>query len=259
MVFIAYRTLVMVKYISIILCILTPAIVLSGTIDPKNSDEQHIELAQQPVFDCVLPLVSKKEGKITSLSSCVLINTNYALTAAHIFSTIPDGHTFFIVADDKLHLVSEVICHKFFKPTRLGFYDIALCKLDSNITSIKFPELYHKKTELLKKSYICGYGITGNFDTGAKISDGKKRAGTNLVESIKNHVLICSPSHSPGSNLEFLISHGDSGGGLFIDGKLAGINSYVASHDGEPDSSWKDEAGHTRISLFLDWISQHTK
>ena len=53
-----------------------------------------------------------------------------------------------------------------------------------------------------------------------------------------------------------MISHGDSGGGLFIDNKLAGINSLVMSSDGKPDSSWTDESGHTRVSKFVSWIDK---
>jgi hypothetical protein len=71
---------------------------------------------------------------------------------------------------------------------------------------------------------------------------------------------MCDASRSDKeSRLEFLISHGDSGGGLFINKKLAGINSLVFSSDGKPDSSWRDESGHTRISLFIDWINNTIK
>ena len=54
--------------------------------------------------------------------------------------------------------------------------------------------------------------------------------------------------------LEFLISHGDSGGGLFINGKLAGIHSFVSASDKKADSSYGDQSGHTRISTYKRWI-----
>lgn len=249
----------MFRILLILLILEYSTVLFAGTIDPRNSDNEHIELAQEQRFGCVAPLISKKNDKITSTSSCVIIKPKFALTAAHIFSNIPQDHAFYLLLNDKAYLVEEVICHKMFQPNKMGFYDIALCKTSEIMDTTSFPDLYKSKQELLKKVYICGYGLTGTFDTGSKIADGRKRAGTNLIESIKNHSLICSPSHSPGSNLEFLISHGDSGGGLFIDNKLAGINSYVYSTDGSPDSSWKDKAGHTRISLFLEWIKENTK
>jgi hypothetical protein len=231
----------------------------AGTIDPNNPDSEYLEFAHQKLFDCVSPLISKKEDKTTSTSSCVVIKPKAALTAAHIFATVPKDHTFYILVNNKAYLVEEVICHKLFKPSKMGFYDIALCKTSEPIDLMSFPELYRGRKELFKKVKISGYGLAGTFDTGSKIADGKKRAGTNLVEAIKNHSLICSPSHSPGSNLEFLISHGDSGGGLFIDNKLAGINSYVYTNDGNANSSREDKAGHTRVSLFLDWIKENTE
>lgn len=232
---------------------------MAGTIDPKNNDEQYQEFAQKELFDCVAPLFSRKDDKTTSLSSCVIIKPNFALTAAHIFSTIGLDHTFYIGYKDKLIKVEEVIVHHGFKHDKMGYNDIAICRTSKKIDIKILPELYNKKQERLKVVYICGYGVTGTFNTGANISDGKKRAGTNVIESIDRHVLMCSPSFSSGSNLEFLISHGDSGGGLFIDGKLAGINSYVYTKDGNADSSWKDVAGHTRISLFREWVNQNTK
>jgi hypothetical protein len=231
----------------------------AGTIDPKNNDQEYISLAEEQKFNCVGLLVSKLDNKITSASSCVVIQSNFALTAAHIFSSVPKEHTFYIILNDKAYLVEEVICHRSFQSRKLGFYDIALCKTAEAIDSIDFPELYKEKKELHKKVYICGYGLAGTFDTGSVLSDGKKRAGTNTVEEIKNHTLICSPTQSNNSRLEFLISHGDSGGGLFIDNKLAGINSYVYTKDGNANSSWRDKAGHTRVSLFLDWIRENTK
>jgi len=61
------------------------------------------------------------------------------------------------------------------------------------------------------------------------------------------------------TNLEYCISHGDSGGGLFIDQKLAGINSIVLASDKNPDSNYGDESGHTRISKYKDWIEDNIK
>lgn len=230
-----------------------------GTIDPKKTDNEYIEFAQEDAFDCVAPLLSKKDNKVTSLSSCVIIKPHFAITAAHIFSTIGLDHTYYIQLNDELLLVEEVISHKGFKQEKLGYYDIAICRTSKEMIINKFPSLYNKRQELLKRVDICGYGIFGTFDTGATTSDGKKRAGTNVIESIKDHTLICSPSFSTKSNLEFLITHGDSGGGVFIDGVLVGINSYVYTKDGNANSSWNDKAGHTRISLFREWIDQNTK
>ena len=57
--------------------------------------------------------------------------------------------------------------------------------------------------------------------------------------------------------MEFLIASGDSGGGMFINGKLAGINSFVTAADGTTNSDYGDECCHTRISIFAKWIKDH--
>jgi hypothetical protein len=77
-----------------------------------------------------------------------------------------------------------------------------------------------------------------------------------MVDGIFNHMLICSLKHGQKTSLEFLISHGDSGGGLFIDSKLAGINSCVFAEDKSLNSDINDESGHTRISINKKWIDE---
>ena len=56
--------------------------------------------------------------------------------------------------------------------------------------------------------------------------------------------------------LEFMIAPGDSGGGMFIGNKLAGINSFLMAADKKPDGTYGDEAAFTRISLYVDWIAE---
>ena len=73
-------------------------------------------------------------------------------------------------------------------------------------------------------------------------------------------MLVCSASVHSDKNItkmEFLIASGDSGGGLFIDNKLAGINSCVMAVDRSPQSKYNEESGHTRVSKFLGWINEY--
>ena len=100
----------------------------------------------------------------------------------------------------------------------------------------------------------------GTFESGVIKSDNKRRGGSNKIAYIDKQLLMCDISHKGSKNctsLEFLIGSGDSGGGLFIDGKLAGINSCVVATDRRPNSSYTDESGHTRVSQFLEWIKKH--
>ena len=68
-------------------------------------------------------------------------------------------------------------------------------------------------------------------------------------------MIVCSVQGTKSqTSLEYLIGHGDSGGGLFIDKKLAGIHSCIYTGDGKLDSSYKDYSAHTRVSLHKPWI-----
>jgi hypothetical protein len=152
------------------------------------------------------------------------------------------------------------IYHKDFLEKNYGTFDIAIGFSEEPINLKNYPDLYTEENEVEKLCSIVGYGFHGTFETGAISIDNKRRAGLNIIEYIDKHLLICTPS-TPGENrktkLEFLLATGDSGGGLFIDNKLAGINSCVMATDKKPNSSYTDEGGHTRISQFIDWIASN--
>jgi hypothetical protein len=105
---------------------------------------------------------------------------------------------------------------------------------------------------------LSGWGFTGTFITGSTKYDNKRRAGSNIIEKTERTNLVCSPSPKgvKHTELEFLIASGDSGGGLFIGNKLAGIHSSVLAIDKTPNSSYTDESCHTRISLYTKWIKE---
>lgn len=243
------------RYLIVVLILIYGSTNFAGTIKPGISDQKYTEYAAK--YNCVAKLLTKKNNRITSCSSCVFINDQWVLTAAHIFEN-KNSHNTYVAFENKEYLISKVIVHKDFDANKIGFYDIALCKLSEPIKKqINFPQLYTDKKEVKKIADIVGWGVTGNFDKGGYLDDSKIRGGTNRIYATENHLLMCDVSRQDdGSPLEFLICHGDSGGALFIDKKLAGINSLVFAKDGKPDSTWTDESGHTRISLFIDWIKE---
>jgi hypothetical protein len=226
----------------------------AGTINPKNSDNQYKEYASK--FECVLKLITKNDKKITSCSSAVIIKPKWILTAAHIVHNKTDK--IYVIINNKEYLIEQTFIPKDFNPNKIGYNDIALGKLsDINIVNIKYPDLYNEFNEKNKICDIVGWGLGGTFDKGSTFDDDGIRAGTNRISSVEKHILICNATgNDDKSPLEILISHGDSGGGLFINNKLAGINSLVMSSDGKPDSSWTDEGGHTRVSKFVSWIDE---
>lgn len=225
----------------------------AGTIDPKVSDSKYLDYGKQ--HECVLPIAGILNDNLNSSfrGSCVVIDEYYALTAAHI---VYDSITQHIIFQNKAYPCDIIAIPKHFDNKKNGLYDIALIKLSRPIKLDFYPEIYDKDDEVGKVCSIAGYGFTGNFNTGYKINtyDNKKRAGSNIIDKIEDHLLVFTANKGVRTELEFLIAPGDSGGGLFIDNKIAGINSMVYAIDGNANSSKNDSSCSTRVSVFKDWI-----
>ena len=232
-------------------------IAISGTIDPNVNDSVYIENAKE------FPYVGKLCGKYADGSmfcaSAVAISDRWIVTAAHVIQNTTEAN---ITINSKEIFIEKFIYKKEFNTNSVGMNDIAVGYCRDNIGLKKYPSLYDKDDETSKLCDIVGYGMTGTFLTGAIKHDNQPRAGTNKIDGIFKQTLIVTPSKPKERTLtsrEFLIASGDSGGGLFIDGKLAGINSMVMTTDKKPDSSYNDEGYHTRISIFKSWIENVVK
>lgn len=231
----------------------------SGTILNEEMDHKYVEYGAK--YKCVFVIMGKsQDGKLFS-ASCVVIDKNIVVTAAHV---VENAENIIVINQDKKgYLITKATIHEDFSREKVGGNDIALCYSPMDIELDYYPKLYKDNDEQTKVCGISGHGITGTFKTGAKIYDKQQRAGSNIVAKIENEMLICNAPKSSNdpdiTQLEFLIAIGDSGGGLFIDKKLAGINSCVIAKDGASDSSYGDESGHTRISKHYDWIIKNAK
>jgi hypothetical protein len=222
----------------------------AGTTDPDTSDNKYIEYGKK--FHSVVKLCCSNTDGL-SCGSAVIIYPKWIVTAAHI---VEKQDKCSIIINDNKYNIDQIFIHNDYKPNVFGSNDIALGLISSDIKLEYYPELYSNNDESGKLCSISGWGLTGNFHTGLNIYDGKRRAGSNFIDHVDNNIIICSPSkkYQKITELEFLICSGDSGGGLFIGNKLAGINSSVMSYDNKPDSTYGDESRHTRISSHRDWI-----
>lgn len=243
------------KYL-LILFLLLSATVYAGTIDPSTPDKDYLEYGAK--FECVLRVTGqeKNDQKYMFYGSGVAIDKHHILTAAHV---VKNCATCYVIVKDKKIPLSQIVIHKDFE-TSFGAGDIALgyCEEDLNLNF--YPSLYEDSDEVGKVCSIAGYGFTGTFNTGGVKSDGNKRAGSNIIDRVFSDVIVCNPSrrNEKGyTQLEICIASGDSGGGLFIDGKLAGINSCVMASNRSPNSAYGEEACHTRISKFIRWIDEN--
>lgn len=234
------------------------SVTLAGTREGSVPDSRYTEYGEK--HECVVEIKGKypKEREDHPgrefCASAVAIKPNWVLTAAHVVKGTEDV---FVLVKGKKHKVEKVIVKKEFEEEKIGSNDIALCYCPDDLGLDFYPELYSGNDEVGKVASICGFGMTGTFGAGATKWDGKKRAGSNVVERVEWNCLVCVTTDKR-TELEFLIASGDSGGGLFLDGKLAGINSFVMTTDGSSNSDYGDEGVHTRISDYIGWINEES-
>lgn len=245
----------MIRYIAIFICIVSGYFANAGTIDPLADDASHLKYGAE--HECVVRIDGKTINDEPYWGSAVVIKPQWILTAAHVVNNTKNQHIMF--DGSKINIIS------IFKPDQfdvksIGKNDIALCLVDKNITLDYYPELYENDDEVGKLCSQAGFGSSGTFVTGSIKSDGKKRAGSNVIDAIDQDMLVCSVLSDKKTSMEFLISHGDSGGGLFIDQKLAGIHSVIWNTNGiTPKATYSTKSGHTRISIFKNWINNIIK
>lgn len=243
------------KALLVFFILISTTLCYSGTIDPNTPDQNYIQYGKK--FPFVGLLCGEYENGDFFCASAVAIDDYNILTAAHV---VDNAKFCIFTLNDSPYCINKVIIHKDFNAEKFGFADIAVGHSKSSFGLKFYPGLYEDSDEDGKLSCICGYGFSGTFVTGSIKHDNNKRAGSNFIDKIDKDLLICSPSKrndNKFTSLEFLIASGDSGGGLFIGNKLAGINSCVIAISKVPMSKYEEEAGHTRISKFIEWINKN--
>jgi hypothetical protein len=229
----------------------------AGTRDPDTPDSKYVEFGKQFPF---VRRIRSRDPKLTDsdstaywYGSAVLIKPHWILTAAHV---IEHGVHPTILSDNTSteYPIIWMRMHPEFKNEKHGYYDIALGYSEKDFNLDFYPMLYKGADEAGQVVTLAGFGFIGTFHSGMDVSDGKRRAGSNKISGVDREVLICDPSKQGKTALEFLITPGDSGGGLFIGNKLAGIHSFLIAVDGKPNGTYTDESAHTRVSLYADWV-----
>lgn len=230
-----------------------------GTRDPGTPDAQYLAFGEK--FPFVVRVCVERDGQEENgdvftehwCASGVVIRKHWVITAAHVVS----GGNRAFARDDakKLYALGKIIAHKGYQPGRVGWDDIALAHSPEPIELEFYPELYRDNNELGQACTFAGFGIHGTFSSEKRVSDKLRRAGHNKIEGAADAVLFCDPSRGPEKfPLEFSITPGDSGGGMFLGNKLAGINSFLLHSDGKGDGTYGDTSAFTRVSLYADWV-----
>lgn len=230
----------------------------AGTIDDAIPDARYREYGET-FAPYTARIVGIQTDQKPAVATCTLIDTHWALTAAHVVESMTHCT---IITGTTLHRVDRIFVHHEYE-SRLQ-HDIALVRVATPFTLARYPALTDGSEQLGSVCVAVGYGATGPLTTGFTTSDAEIRAGTMVLDEAEGTNYICRIDRGR-SPLPFCIAPGDSGGGLFAaasDGRtvLVGVNSFVSSRGTPPmRSAVGEETGHTRVALYLDWIRQVCK
>jgi len=153
--------------------------------------------------------------------------------------------------------------------------DISLLKFAGNPFST-FYEMDFFGSHLGQTATLVGFGETGTYGTtGINITGGggTRRKANNALDDLQN------VSFGPGSlsrsymydlddpnggvwtlggaavGNEGGLWGGDSGGGMFINGKLVAVNSFIFDAFGGGSSDWGDGGGGVHLGSYTEWIN----
>ncbi len=231
----------------------------AGVIALPAAQPQHEALAAHPAFAGVGAVRVTVPNGNSFLGSGTVVGGQYLLTAAHV---VDRAAQLSFQIDGKTYDAQRWTIHPRWNGSNFNSgFDLAVVRLTEPVSGAPAVQLQHRPREMGKIVTIVGYGQGGTGDTGASTASGAKLAGQNRIELFTGgrDRLMQSTFHAPGDGalpLEFLPAPGDSGGGVFIGTKLAGIVSFLAAADGTPDASFGDTAQFVRISQQLDLIDQ---
>jgi secreted trypsin-like serine protease len=234
-----------------ILIVLGATAALGGTTDDAIPDSRYLDYASGfAPYTAFVSGLEAADGRLFYATG-VAIHDRYVVTAAHVAS---EAGTCLVTVNAKTTRITRIFVHAEWQPGHMGLNDIAIMQTAEPIGLAWYPPLSDGGESPGDVCQIAGFGITGRISTGYTAADGKLRAGTQTISRMEGGVIVCLISGGS-SPLEYGIAPGDSGGPLFVGGKLAGINSFTMADRGPLKSKAGEESGHTRVSLHREWIA----
>lgn len=237
------------RVLFLIACVASSA--LAGTTDDAIPDARYIEYGKG--FAPYTARIGGVEADgTTPFGTCVLIHDRWVLTAAHVVQDLTRG---VVIGSMGRRKIDRICVHQDFAHAVFLNHDIALVRVNEPFGLAFYPPLSTGDERPGATVSVVGYGMTGRLSSGRERYDGELRAGTGILGRFEAGVIVL-PARRGTSPLPICIAPGDSGGPLFVGGRLAGINSLtMKERDGTPTVSKEgEESAHTRVSLYHDWI-----
>jgi len=247
---------------------LRPTSTWSATIRDDEPDSGYVALGSSLDYAAVGLFVNS-----WGYTGCgVLIAQDWVLTAAHNLSAASSG-TFTL--DGSAYASTELFRHPIWNGDAFAGYDFGLVHLSSPVSNATPATLYTESLQPVMDGTFVGFGFTGTGLTGWRTLDNMKRAFQNTIDGdFGNPALIRGSDfdnpHSAADNafgsptplaLEGSVAPGDSGGGVFVSINsrtyLAGVISFVAATDGNPNADYGDVNGFGQVAAALPWIYSH--
>ncbi|MDD3342368.1 MAG: trypsin-like serine protease [Sulfurospirillaceae bacterium] len=226
------------------------------------------------------------------------------VTAAHLFEGISEtsASVYFETAQGDITLnASNILLHPDYNPED-GNNDLALIWLtDDAPTSAERYDIYRQSDEISQDFTMVGYGVPGTGNSGAQedyngayvrlMTQNTFDASADELKDALGYTMGWTPTENSQLIADFdngmsthdalgmflgiddtgigvmegIISSGDSGGPAFIEGKIAGIASYISSLetysyapdiDTSTNSSFGEIAAWQRVSYYQQWIDE---
>ncbi len=231
----------------LLLCLLLTASPLFAIVRRHDrEDSRYLELGKS--YDAVVDL-NLPGGAGT------LIAPRWVLTAAHAAQLLKLPHE--VKIKGRAYAVSQIIAYP---GGGEGKDDIALLELATPVKDVKPAVIYDGREEAHGDVVtFVGQGFSGDGQTGPVLRDGRRRAATNEIQSVKMNWLIFLFDAPPrGTELEGVSGPGDSGGPAFaqIQGAtyLIGVSSGQDSRATGKEGLYGVTEYYVRVSSYAEWI-----